>query len=506
MGTGLNDSDGPLGDSTPLPLMQKQLVDLLVCLHDIAAVLPQSLVYLSEVAQPELPQESRIPVLGVMFEELSKFFTGTPATELQRALASPPSDAVSLKLLIALREVALILDELSYLQLLNLANYVPQMGASGSPFAFLTNLQELLRTWDDSDLNNLHTSISKAPLHLERKKLLAMEPNIPWEMLQLMADLLKLPLEELQNLRKLMGRLNARQLEILMRLLLLDSATLMELKRRVKVTKELGPPQGKGNPMLLASKGLDPYSDAQVALQDSEETMIDNSILDSSMLSLRIATQPARKTVYQRILRPFPSIILICHSTLPQKQPYTFFVEAALQRSDNKKTLPCQLEGTRLVRVVNGVFATFKKLKIMSTSQQLSTKFILNFSLKIYRNNAFETIPGVEVVSNTIEVFSHTLYLNRQAADDTDPTPYEIIPAEGEPGERAILLGQNFKNVSDLRVSFGDEIVSGDIHESGAIIVKIPPGSGQVEVRIGTQGKPFSEGFVTFEYLKTRNQ
>lgn len=94
--------------------------------------------------------------------------------------------------------------------------------------------------------------------------------------------------------------------------------------------------------------------------------------------------------------------------------PYCFFVEATLLRDDNKVELPSQLDGTRTARLTNSVFATFKKLKIMSTSQQVGTKFRIKFALKIYRDNAFENVPDCVAISDPIEVFSHTLYLSRQ--------------------------------------------------------------------------------------------
>ncbi len=41
----------------------------------------------------------------------------------------------------------------------------------------------------------------------------------------------------------------------------------------------------------------------------------------------------------------------------------------ALIRSDSELELPMTLEGNKIVRISTGIFATFKKLKILSTSQ-----------------------------------------------------------------------------------------------------------------------------------------
>ncbi len=175
------DLDASLDGTVSIDLLRKQLADLLVSLYEIGRALPQTLVFLSEVAQPDLRQGSRIPVLGSMFDELPKLFTAPRTTELDKMLMRPPNDAVSLKLLLSLRDVALILDSLSYLQLLHLSNYVPSSNSPETQVAYLRNLQMLFKSWDEVVLQHLHTE---------------------------------------------------------MRLLMVDSSSLMELKRRIRVTSE----------------------------------------------------------------------------------------------------------------------------------------------------------------------------------------------------------------------------------------------------------------------------
>jgi hypothetical protein len=91
-----------------------------------------------------------------------------------------------------------------------------------------------------------------------------------------------------------------------------------------------------------------------------------------------------------------------------------YFVEASLVRSDSDAELPACIDGTRVERVSNGVFATFKKLKLLSTSQQQGTLFRLKFVLKKYVGNVFQVLPKSCVFSEPIEVFSHTQYLNER--------------------------------------------------------------------------------------------
>ena len=62
--------------------------------------------------------------------------------------------------------------------------------------------------------------------------------------------------------------------------------------------------------------------------------------------------------------------------------------------------LPQCVDGNRIVRITNGVFAAFKKLKILSTSQQQGTLFRLRFTLKKYGgrvcDNVFELLRRCE--------------------------------------------------------------------------------------------------------------
>lgn len=134
----------------------------------------------------------------------------------------------------------------------------------------------------------------------------------------------------------------------------------------------------------------------------------------SGQYQLRIARQPPGRTVYQRILKPFPAVMLVGGTAHMEAPNTNLFVEATLLRSDSDVELPLCIEGNRIVRISNGVFATFKKLKILSTSQQQGTLFRLKFVLKRYVGNVFEQIPHAHVISNPIEVFSHTLYLTEK--------------------------------------------------------------------------------------------
>jgi len=219
-------------------------------------------------------------------------------------------------------------------------------------------------------------------------------------------------------------------------------------------------------------------------------------------LGLRIQKQPPAQTVYQRILKPYPVIMLLAPPNFSE-QSHNLFVECQLLGDKNVNLSNC-LEGSTTVRIAPGVFATFRKLKILSTSQQKKTHFRLRFHLKRYVGNNFEPIQSPSVYSNTIEVFSHTYYLSSRKNKTAPPKINEILPFSGPStgGTRVALIGSNFVNSSNLTVKFGDLIVSPEYHETGTLIFTTPPASPgtKISVSVSNDGKEFSQSDTSFTY------
>lgn len=314
-------------------------------------------------------------------------------------------------------------------------------------------------------------------------------------------------------------------------------------------------------------------------------------------VSLHISKQPPSKTVYQRILKPYPTV-MVCG--LENTGLANLFVEAILLRADNEIDARSCMEGTVVVKVSNS-FAVFKKLKILTTSQQQGTLFKLRFILKSYYGSDFRAIPNTETTSNTIEVFSHTLYLNHDrsqqqvnppastAASVTSPPTVSTSPStsivagnggsiqsmtsstsslpavvspsltsslsspsslplnpllrhskqqnqnqngaggyydvekNGSPvvkmvipqccraGERVVVIGSNFCNSGNTKVSFNDVSVVPSFHESGTLICTVPrlafksldavnQNEMQVSVRVSNDSITFSDSVFTIIY------
>lgn len=71
-----------------------------------------------------------------------------------------------------------------------------------------------------------------------------------------------------------------------------------------------------------------------------------------------------------------------------------------------------------------------------------------------------------------MEVFSHSQYLNNKNAGVV-----EILPATGSAsgGTRVAVLGYNFVESDNLRVKFGDAIVSCQFHDNCTLLCETPP-------------------------------
>mmetsp|Transcript_7680 Transcript_7680/g.10597 ORF Transcript_7680/g.10597 Transcript_7680/m.10597 type:complete len:531 (+) Transcript_7680:75-1667(+) len=517
--------------STSSSLVQ-QLYELLCCIHQIGKDLPQLLIHLVTIVQPQLPQERIIPVLGKMFEDIPGFLhqhEQQPTNQqFLKLLVDPPSELITLRLLLNLRELQQLIQKMSYLQLLHLSNNILPPGPQSLQVEFMQKAQEIFQDWTQEVIQNHHHVLSETPLHMERQQLLQLEPQLPWELLHFIIELIKLPLEELLNFKEWMSKLPRKQLIILVQLLQMEPAALLELKQRmdslsfasslpplptnVNVNQVQEPPT-ESNGWLSTNTDHVPNSmvprnsNLDVATISPTKVTPFSYPTDASLpgqYQLRIARQPPARTVYQRILKPFPAVMLVGGSTNMETTNTNLFVEATLLRSDSDVELPLCIEGNRIVRISNGVFATFKKLKILSTSQQQGTLFRLKFVLKRYVGNVFEQIQHAHVVSNPIEVFSHTLYLTeKQEVAPPPPTVHEILPPNGGSGTRVAILGSNFVNSPTLVVRFGEVEVQPSFHEQGTLLCNVPSlpkTAGLVPVRVSNDSANFCETKVFFNY------
>eukprot|EP01088_Endostelium_zonatum_P017759 TRINITY_DN5406_c0_g3_i1.p1 TRINITY_DN5406_c0_g3~~TRINITY_DN5406_c0_g3_i1.p1 ORF type:complete len:857 (-),score=183.64 TRINITY_DN5406_c0_g3_i1:112-2682(-) len=177
---------------------------------------------------------------------------------------------------------------------------------------------------------------------------------------------------------------------------------------------------------------------------------------------LEVKREPPAKLVYNRVMRPFPAVMVL---DLPEgSKTSEYFIKVELLR-DNNAELPDCIEGQDYALFKNGgCFATFDKLKLLHTCMGMKVKYFkFKFSLLkwkvgfnpdeiktskkgdsgtkksgkkdksstdycVSRAGQFES-TGIETVSIGFEVFSHSSYIsgvnakeNKEAAASTAPT------------------------------------------------------------------------------------
>jgi hypothetical protein len=107
----------------------------------------------------------------------------------------------------------LILDTITYTQLIQLMTYETPPDHNPHQFVFIRNLQEIFRGWNVEDLRAINTELRNAPLH-------RLAPLIPWDMLNFVVELMKMPMQELEDIQKWLSEMNSYQIDILTRLLI----------------------------------------------------------------------------------------------------------------------------------------------------------------------------------------------------------------------------------------------------------------------------------------------
>ncbi len=227
--------------------LRGQLQGLLDSLHALGRDLPQCLISLTQVVQPQIPNEMRIPLLGKMFAEVPSYLESATPQQLQQIVRQPPADAVAFRLLLDLSQVQQILQNISYLQLLHLTNNMIPPGSPQQQLGFLSKIQEIFQLWSNETLERYNHTFSETPLHLERQQLMQLEPQIPFELLHLLVEVLKLPVVELHAFKRWIESLPQNHLILLVNLLQMEPAVLIEVKRRITVnTEDIDPSQITG--------------------------------------------------------------------------------------------------------------------------------------------------------------------------------------------------------------------------------------------------------------------
>ncbi len=157
--------------------------------------------------------------------------------------------------------------------------------------------------------------------------------------------------------------------------------------------------------------------------------------------------------------------------------------------------------------VASGGVVTFKKLKIMKTSNQMGdTHVALRFELREHvRGGAADDYRVLHTTqSSPFMVMSHSSQLKKPR--ELAPAVQEVIPAEGsrEGGTRVVVLGANFMDTPALRVRFGRIDVQPVFHGPRTLSCLAPPAraTGPVDVAVCNDASKFGAGApAAYEYV-----
>jgi len=176
-----------------------------------------------------------------------------------------------------------------------------------------------------------------------------------------------------------------------------------------------------------------------------------------------------------------------------------------IKNNDPENILPF-LDGKGQKPISNNNYCIFDKLKISSTTKANKCQFRLKFQLIEFDGLQYYSIPNAYVISNPVEVYSHSNYLKDDRKSYDRPSPpiiSSIIPLSGAPGDRCVILGANFVNSKSLTIKFGESIIKPDFHEDVTLVFNIPPlpsQSKQYEIQVSNDGEEFCGNSIIFFY------
>ena len=371
--------------------------------------------------------------------------------QIDRLLQNPPPSEICLRLLLQFKNISQILCKLSEKQIILFTDSMIPPGSLESQVSFMSKLADIFDKLAVQKLEEIKNNFINNHVNFHTTILIKFCKDVPKTHIFICSKILNLPKEDLFSFKSWISEFSqdSHKFQQLVQLLLFDTETLIKIRKYISgdslenflasdsfesllnsptfnidsinfndptlwgsndwtgIELNASGPQFtpvKPDPQPL-TVSVDKQS-AQIKENCNAATPVANGATPN-VFGLRISKQPPQKLVYQRITKPYPMIMVEC---IDHEKEKNLYVDASLIRSDTEDEIKhSSLEGTRIVRVT-GNFATFKKLKIMTTSQMQGTYFRLKFSLKRYNGKEFHD-AGVSVISHPIEVFSHSQYI-----------------------------------------------------------------------------------------------
>jgi hypothetical protein len=253
-----------------------ELFELVNALYQLGQELPHYLLVLSELAEPNLTQDLRTPILGKLFEEIPRLLGNITPLDFHKLIANVPQDAVTLRMLVNMYNISTIFQQLSCLQILQLTNNVIPPGPLLMQLEVLLVAQKHMKAWTPDTPGYLHDELANTSLELERKRLLELQPKLPWELLQFFMEIIKLPKNESLDFCKWFVHLSRERVHTLVQILQFEPIIILEYKRRLTLPSSNinnpTPPQDNHHASLVETP---PPSSSDSIMDNIESLMFD---------------------------------------------------------------------------------------------------------------------------------------------------------------------------------------------------------------------------------------
>src|SRR3989338_5262615 len=172
---GFEHGSGTIKDDDHVDERTKELRHILPPLHSLFISSPEILITLSEIVDPQMPNEYRYSIIAGMFVLVN----------LSQAFSDPPASP-SAKMLRDIKQLFDVLGAFSRQALFTLSSHLTP---PDRPLFIIQSLQQYLR--DCRDLQHMLATVAQSQVHLRRRTLLQYEPSLNnrMELLALLADL-----------------------------------------------------------------------------------------------------------------------------------------------------------------------------------------------------------------------------------------------------------------------------------------------------------------------------
>jgi len=213
--------------------LKDEMNDLVKRLFALGKEVPFYLISLTQVVQPNIPDNMRVPLLGKLFSEVPSLIGDMNDSDVVQIIENPPLGAITFRLLLDLRQIQCLLKNISYDILLQLTLSLAPINSisPNQQLDYLEKIQKVFQTWSLESIEEYSKEIVSTPFHLQKQRLLEFDPDVIPDVIHFVIEFLKLPFDEIQVFKSWIQNLNENNLIILVNLLQMDANILIDIKK-----------------------------------------------------------------------------------------------------------------------------------------------------------------------------------------------------------------------------------------------------------------------------------